>query len=109
MAIRQYFVLAAERPYNPQTGENITYRVELDTSLGRQLRPTNPEAPIIIELTITVTHVEPSWGPDTSRVEGFMRNPRTLKAIRVIGHHKTQYPTEEGEQRIGLLQVSEDD
>ncbi len=107
MTIRQYFILAAERPYNPQTGEQITYRVELDASLGRHVRPPTPEAPSVHELTVHVTHVEHSWGPDTSRVEGFTRNPRTMKANRVIGHHKTRHVA--GEQQIGLLQVSEDD
>lgn len=108
MTIRQFFVLADDRPYNPHQGEKITYHVELDHSLGQPLKVLQPEhSPIGCELTIQVTHVEDSWGPDTQRVEGFMRSARTNKAIRVIGHHKTRFAV--GEHRIGLLQVSEDD
>ncbi len=110
MAIRHYFVLASERPYNPLTGEDITYRVELDMSLRRSVRRGGSKQlsePVFSEITVRVTHAEDSWGPDTIRVEGFTRNPHTQAATRVIGHHKTQYPT--GTNRIGVLHVSEDD
>jgi hypothetical protein len=107
MTIRQYFILAAERPYNPQTGEQITYRVELDASLGRHVRPPTSEAPSVHELTVHFKHVEHSLGPDSSRVEGFTGNPRTVLALGVFGPHKTRPLA--GEQQSGLLQVSEDD
>ena len=110
MTIRHYFVLAVERPYNPLTGDDITYHVELDTSLRRSVRQGGGKhlcGPVVQELTVRVLYTEDSWGPDTVRIEGFTRNPRTQKANRVIGHHKTHYKP--GTNRIGVLQVSEDD
>lgn len=107
MTVRQYFVVATERPYIPIVGEDITYTLELDTSQMRY--DTAPSAPSMphVELTVRITYVEPSWGPNTLRVEGFTRNPHTNEAHRVIGHHKAR--PAEGEHRIGVLQVTEDD
>jgi len=110
MAIRHYFILADERPYNPLTGEDITYRVEVDVALRRLLRnggSKHNSKPAVTRITVHVTHSEESWGPNTTRIEGYTRNPRTSKASRVLGHHKTKY--ELGNQKIGVLEVSEDD
>lgn len=107
MAIRQYFIIAEDRPYEPHIGEKITYSVELDTSLGRNQSSEQHRAkPTSTKLTIRIRHAEGSWGPNTIRIEGYMRNPQTRRAISVIGHHKAS--ANKGE-RIGQLQVIEGD
>lgn len=108
MAIRQYFIIAEDRPYEPHIGKKITYSVELDTSLRHRqnsgqdhhAKPTNTK------LTLHITHAEGSWGPNTIRIEGYIRDPNTHRAIGVLGHHKASAATGE---RIGQLQVLEDD
>lgn len=113
MAIRHYFILAVERLYNPEAGKITTYRVESDTSQGHysQRRPTLGNEPLIVELAVHLTYVESSWGPNTLRIEGYIRNPRTQRANRVTGHHRdaNDTATTTEEERIGLLQVIEDD
>ncbi len=109
MTVRQYFILAEDRPYKPLTGGVITYSVELDTSHRRDQSSSSPvdPTPALTKITLRITHKEDSWGPDTIRIEGFWRNPKNNRAYSVRGHHKGTPAA--GSHQIGVLQVSEDD
>ena len=112
MAIRRYSILASENKYSPTTGDTITYRAQSDTTVRSFTRaqPNAGQLPLVVELTVHIQYVDRTWGAHLLRFEGFIRDPRTGKANRVIGHHQKEYSNDVDDQHpIGLLEVTEDD
>lgn len=109
MAIRRYYILAAEEQYSPSTDGTITYRVESDTTVRNFTRaqPHAEQQPVVTELIVHIQYVDRNWGPNVLRIEGFTRNPRTAQANRVIGHHMKEFATD-SQHRIGFMEVTED-